>query len=99
MDILNYCQVNSKELIIAAIPHKHDILNYPKGEKGSIQIELEAIAHHYDAEYFDGVEIFKYLTQQQLRESFLKGDVHWSQAGSDYFASKFTLFLDSINTN
>lgn len=95
-EMTDWCAKNAKEIIIAGIPHQNDIVRFPAGQPGSSQIELDRLSEELEAPYFDGVEIFKDLSGQQLQEAFIPGDIHWSQRGSDHFADHFAAFLDSV---
>lgn len=93
-DIMNYCSKNNKQLLIASVPHEEVVrINNYRGGKSKTQVELESIAKHFGILYYDAFPLFQSLSDDSLRNSFLKNDAHWNQQGSDIFAKGIVGYL------
>ena len=94
--MMEYCRLNNKHVIMCSVPYLPGINYNKKGEFYSHQVELKYLADHYGADYFDGFEIYRELTPEELSHCFLKYDLHWSQQGSDIFAHDLAKYLTRI---
>jgi len=92
-EIIHYCEVNEKEMIIATLPYEPGYQYLDKGQEFKHAAVCKAICRRYDLLFFDGVAIYDDLDKKSLSECFLPFDVHWSQKGSDVFAREFHAFM------
>jgi len=95
-DIIALCQKENKPLVISSIPAKKLLLETQPGDKNWHQMELELIAREYQLHYFDGYEVFKHMTPEEINAHWLQYDGHWNQKGSNLFADTFALYLNEI---
>ncbi|MCP4120937.1 MAG: hypothetical protein GY751_04220 [Bacteroidetes bacterium] len=98
LEIMNWCNIQDKEIIISLIPYKNSISLSHSTYIDGIQVEGASIAANFNGHFFDGYQLFQKLTHSEINECFINGDVHWNQTGSDYFANGFSKFLKSLNS-
>ena len=91
--MIKYCQANGKEVIFCTQADETGIKSIKIGDYHWMQGELEGLAKHYNAHYFDGLQYYLDLTDEELETCFLKYDFHWSQTGSNIFAENFYHYL------
>lgn len=92
-EMVEWCNEHNKPLILASIPAKQLLLETTPEHKNWHQIEMELIAQTYELPYFDGYEVFKNMSSEELDAHWLKYDGHWNQKGSDLFADTFAQYL------
>lgn len=92
-EIVAWCKQENKPLVLTSIPAKKLLLDTESGQKNWHQLEMELIAETYELPYFDGYEVFKNLSPEELDTYWLQYDGHWNQKGSDLFADTFAQYL------
>lgn len=84
LDIKKYAQTRQLASLVMRIPYDEEILGNRPPDEGII-----LWAKELDAPLFDGLAVYKGMTEEQVRTHFFKMDGHWNQKGSDAFADYF----------
>jgi hypothetical protein len=92
IDMVNYCDENSKPMILVSIPGK-ELVEWYKEEPLVINQELEFLSDTFNLYYFDTYPQFAKLSEESLDSLFIYYDGHWNQKGSDYFSEIFSTYL------
>ena len=95
--MIKYCKAHHKQVILCTQADEVGIRDLKTGNYHWMQGELEGLAKHYDVHYFDGLRYFLELSEEEIGESFLKYDPHWSQKGSDIFAENFYRYFIELH--
>ena len=85
--IIKYCINNNKLFILSNIPKKDWSLS---GQDDQFHREqFLYFKDKYKITFFDFAKQFSTLSKDEFSRYWLKFDGHWSQAGSDFYASEF----------
>ncbi|MCP4122485.1 MAG: hypothetical protein GY751_12095 [Bacteroidetes bacterium] len=92
-EIINYCQLHDKDIVLATLPYEPVIRHLNKGRILRHYAVCEAICREYDIRYYDSSPLYRVIDQVNDTGYFLPYDIHWSQAGSDHFANGIFEFM------
>lgn len=99
-DILKWCKVNNKPVILCSIPDIERLAPYINSNGrfiGENQRNLSSIAHHYGLFYFDGYSIYLGNSMNDIRKTYWPHEeLHWGQEGAHLFARRLS---ESIEQN
>jgi len=96
MQVLEYCREHKIEVVMAALPDRHEVRKMMK--TGAIQptaIAPKLVAEHFGLRFFDGAQAFLDLDYDRVPDYFLVNDQHWNSKGASKFAEAFATFLVS----
>jgi hypothetical protein len=94
-EILNYCSLHNKEVIICSVPELYGVSINKSGKMTILQRELKVLSEKYGARYFDGYGAFARYGDSTLQQCFLPFDGHFSKTGAQTFAHEFFVFQNS----
>lgn len=98
-EIITWCKLQNKELVLASIPSIFELKNELQGKQNHHRKEMGIIAVEYQIDYFDGYSVYKELNEEELNTHWLKFDAHWNQKGSDRYAESFAKYLMNYQKN
>lgn len=91
--IISHGERYNKDIIFAFIPGRTAIQHHINGQKDSYFEKLRLLSAHYNKSFYEGVDNFDAITQNDLDSLFLLNDDHWNQNGSDLYAAGFTTYM------
>ncbi len=91
--ILEWCQNNNKDVLLASIPSKFELMNQLSGKRNQHRVEMNIIADHYKLKHFDGYTVFEGLNEDEINTYWFKVDGHWNQKGSDRYSKLLSEYL------
>ena len=95
MDLLEQCNKQGKEIILAAVPEEAGLQLTKQNIRTIPASEMQYLCRKFGTKFVDGYQL---LSEEGLPEDyFLPNDGHWNQKGSDYFAEGMYRILSASN--
>jgi len=98
-EIITWCKLQNKELVLASIPSLVELKNDLQGKQNQHRKEMGIIAAEYQIDYLDGYTAYKDLNEEEVNAHWLRFDAHWNQKGSDRYAEYFAKYLMNHRKN